>query len=348
MSVSIRDVIVVGAGPAGLHFAKNCEKDLDVLVLEEHKEIGKPVQCSGLISSNLAERVRISREFVEHRVKGAILHSPSGEKVFLSKKGIAAYVIDRGKFDAWLSKQTTSEIMLGTAAKNVKVRNGFVEIKTNKGTVKSKMLIGCDGPNSVVAKTFNAKPREFIKGVLAMVPEKDSSPRVELWFNKNLSPDGFLWRIPRAGRVEYGMFSADANFKKVEKFFKLKRHELGGGVIPLGPPKTFFNRTMLIGDAAAQVKPWSGGGVVYGLTCAEIAAKVAIQAFEAGDFSEDFLRKYEELWRGEIGRDITLGMIYREIYKRVSNSMLDRLFQKVQGLGFLNRLDMDFPSRFLF
>lgn len=335
------DVIVVGAGPSGLYSTRLLEKSLKVLVLEEHKEIGKPIQCSGLISNNLENFVKIDRGFVENEIKGAILHSQKNE-IKLEKPGGVARVIDRGKFDAFLAKDLKSEIMLSSGVRRVDVKKDFVSVETNGKEFRSRILLGCDGPNSFVRNHFGVKPGEIIRGLIAITRENDDSDFVELWFDKTLLPDGFFWKIPRGESVEYGMLSRDAEFKSLERFFKLKDYEKRAGVIPIGLQKTYFHRTLLVGDAAGQVKPWSGGGVVYGLTCAGIASDVIKKAFLSKDFSEEFLNQYETLWRKEIGKSITLGLMFREFYKDLDKEGLEKLFEKLKGKS-LNELDMDFP-----
>ena len=114
-------------------------------------------------------------------------------------------------------------------------------------------------------------------------------------------------------------------------------------MIPLGPPKTYFNRVLLVGDAAAMTKPWSGGGVIYSLTAAEIAASVIKQAKAASDFSEYFLKKYELIWKRKIGRHISAGMLGRAAFRRMGNRQLGLALRSANRVRFLmNKLDMDF------
>ncbi|UCD06851.1 MAG: NAD(P)/FAD-dependent oxidoreductase, partial [Candidatus Aenigmatarchaeota archaeon] len=155
------DVIVVGAGPSGLYSARLLEKSLRVLVLEEHKRIGEPVQCSGLISKNLENFVRIDNGFVENEVRGAVLHFPKSE-LKLEKSGGAAYVIDRGKFDMFLAKGLKSEVMLNSKVRGIEIRKDFVSVNIKGKEFRSKILLGCDGPNSLIRNHFGVRPRETV------------------------------------------------------------------------------------------------------------------------------------------------------------------------------------------
>ena len=339
----MHEVIIVGAGPVGLYAAHLLEKKLDVLVLEKKKAIGLPVQCSGLYSANLKDFIPIKKEFLEHTVTGAILHSPSLE-LKLEKPSSATFVVNREKLDRHLASQVKSDVVLDEDVKKIEIKKDRVIVTTAKRTVEAEVLIGCDGPASVVRNHFKKQPHEIINGLLATVPERNESQCVELWFHAEKVPGGFFWKIPRGKATEYGMFAKSAHFSQLEEFFNLEEgYQKSAGVIPFGPPKTYFERCLLIGDAAAQVKPWSGGGVVYGLTCARIAADVLFRAFETKDFSERFLRQYETQWKSVLGRNITLGMVFRDFLAHATNKDLDRFFSALKEAD-MNRLDMDFPE----
>lgn len=341
----MHDVIIVGAGPAGLQCARLL-KGMDILVLEEDRVVGRPSHCSGLISRNLSDLVMVKKSWIEHKVKGCILHSPGGIEIELRKPHTAAYVIDRKGFDRDFLKGLECDIKFNTRVSDVNVRKGFVEVKTNRGDFQAKIVLGCDGSGSIVRRSLGVKPRVIVNGLIAITRERDVSDLVDLWFNKDIVKDGFLWRIPRKNRTEYGIWGTGISFEKIESFFGIKKYEKRGGVINLGFQKTYFNRALLVGDSACQVKPWSGGGVVYGLICANIASEVVKEAFLKKDFSEEFLKNYETLWRKKIGRNIRAGMFMRGFYSRLSNKNIDRMFTLGRAgskLKILNKLDMDFP-----
>jgi len=338
------DIVIVGAGPAGLYSAKLCkEKGFRVAVLEEHLEIGKPMQCSGLISTNLKRFVKLNREWIEHKVKGAILHSPSGITIRLEKKNTAAYVINREKFDRFLSEDLESEIFLHTRARSVSINKSRAVVETQKDVFTSEIIFGCDGPHSLIRKHFGVRPKEMLTGIIALEDKPDDSEYVEIWFDKRLCADGFVWKIPRGSKTEHGMLSKKPSFRTLERLFNLGKYSKISGPIPMGTHKIHFARTLLIGDAASQVKPWSGGGVIYSLTAAKIAASVASKAFEKEDFSEEGLKEYEEKCAEKLNRNIQLGMMFREFYRKLSNPEIDKMFERFREMKFMNSLDMDFP-----
>lgn len=332
------DIIVVGAGPVGLYTAHLCEKmGYKVAVLEEDEEIGKPLRCSGLISRNIRKFFPDMESWgvIENEIDAAVLHSKRSELAL--KKAKAAYVINRTLFDKRISERVESEIKLGCRAEKMVVKDDFVEIATNKGVLKGEMAALCDGPNSMLVKKRNA-----VKGLIAIVNKADRSNNVDLYFDKKMLRDGFFWKIPRGETTEYGMWGKDVKFADIERFFGINRYEKFAGLIPVGPVKrSYARRVVMIGSSAGQIKPWSGGGVVYGLTCAEIAAGNIEKAFRFNDFSESALKEYEIKWKGKIGKQIKMGLFFRKFLERSTDLQLDFVFRTGRMLNY-RWMDMDF------
>lgn len=335
------DVVVVGGGAIGLYTAKLCEDmGYKVVILEEDREIGKPLKCSGLVSRNIEGFFPDIREWgvIENEVDSAVLHSKRSE-MFLRKRK-AAYVINRTEFDKKISESVRSEIRLNCKAKKITFRKDRVEIDTDKGKFTSEMVIGCDGPDSTVGRGFGRKG--IVKGLIGIVREKNRSKRVDMYFDKGLLKDGFFWKIPRGETTEYGVWGEHVGFSDLERFFGLENYERFAGLIPVRPAnRTYSRRVLLVGGSAGQVKPWSGGGVIYGLTCAKIAANTTEKAFRFNDFSEKVLKEYEKKWRESVGKQISLGLLFRKFLKSSTDLQLDIAF-RTGSLFDYGRLDMDF------
>ena len=256
------DCTIVGAGPVGLFLAQQL-KDLDVTVYEEHKKIGKPVQCTGLISKNIDSVYEIPQECILNKVKGARIYSPSGKKFELARDQDQAYVIDREKFDKKLAEG------INIQTKHVSDLN-----------FESKYIIGADGPNSIVARLSGLKPiKEKLVGLQYEIPIEDyGRDFIEMYFGDNFAPGFFAWIVPAGDRLRVGA-ATNTNVKEyLDNFLKNKFEEpeilsTNAGVIPISVRPEFTNGNIaVVGDAAGQVKATTGGGVYFGFKSAKILA----------------------------------------------------------------------------
>ena len=268
----MHDVAIVGAGPVGLYLS-SLLKGLDVVVLDRNKDIGKKAD-SGLYSRNLEKFIPMNQDWVEHKVTSARLHSPSGQEIELKKPSTAAYVVDREAFTKWLAGRSEAEIKLKTTVNSISITDR-VSMNTSNGTIESKMVVGCDGANSIVRSHFGIRPKEMLNGIIGITEETNDDSFVDLFFDKECISDGFFWKIPRGSRVEYGIMEEqkvargmlDEFCEKLGvKIEGLQAWPIPSGMIISDNPQV----TLCGGDACGLTKPWSGGGVIWSLTAANI------------------------------------------------------------------------------
>jgi digeranylgeranylglycerophospholipid reductase len=88
---------------------------------------------------------------------------------------------------------------------------------------------------------------------------------------------------------------------------------LVAGNVPVAlPPRIVTDGLMLVGDAARQVDPLTGGGIINAMTAGRLAANVAVAAIAAGDTSAGFLSRYEEEWQATVGHKMQRNYRLRE------------------------------------
>jgi geranylgeranyl reductase family protein len=348
------DVIVVGASVSGLRTAELISSQgYKVLVLEEHEKIGKPLKCAGLVSWRIFELIPdLPKEIIINEVKRAKFFSPCGNSFFLeSKKSV--YVIDREKFDKYLATRalkSNCDIRLNTALKDLGYENDCIKVFTNKGNFETKILVGADGANSLVARKLGLQQgKNFLVGMQATV-KGNFENSVELWFGQKIAPGFFAWVIPEnEKRARIGLATEKKTKLYFEKFLEKrvgkKVRPNAYGLIRFGlMKKTFAKRALLVGDAACMVKPFSGGGIIYGLIGSSICAEACTQALKKEEFSEKFFAKvYEKEWKRKLAKAILKGMLCRKFLSGLSDWQLNALFCFLKHeKNFLEKLDMDF------
>ncbi|MGC8812260.1 MAG: geranylgeranyl reductase family protein [Candidatus Aenigmatarchaeota archaeon] len=341
------DVVVVGAGPSGCISSELiAKKGYEVLVVEEHEEIGKPVQCTGLVSERIG---RIPKEIILNEIKKArffcfdkSLEIKSREKVF---------VIDRERYDkfrAEKAKEAGAEFKLG--ARFLDFKRG--KALTTRGNYQTKILIGADGPNSTVAKVSGLElPKNLFYAFQVNTFSKFDEDCVELWFSPEISKDFFAWVVPENEEIaRIGLITKENPRFFLEKFLekrvgKSKITKSLGDRIRIGLiKKSVANNVLLVGDAACQVKPFSAGGLIYGKIGAEHAANACLKALESKNFSEKFFHEnYEKKWKKELAWPIRKGLILKKIFSQVSkNKILFEIFfnLKLYNLAYLLNMDL--------
>lgn len=364
------DAIVVGAGPAGSATAAGVARaGFRVLLLEEHGQIGIPVHCSGLVTQRALDEAGVGEEIVLNRVIGAHIFAPSGRQLTLGDGTTRAFVIDRVGLDrALVDKAQEQGADLITNAKVVTVeRNGSgatvtVERNGRSFNVSARLVIGADGAHSRVARTLSMEG--YVERVVGLGAEGTlqgaDSEHVQVFVGKSIAPGWFAWTIPLGGdRVRLGVGTSNGVKPAdcLEHLFHTHADRLAGwkptrwtgGTIPIWSRRTIVqDAVMLVGDAAGQVKPTSGGGIYPSLVSARLAAGVACDALTRGDLSARALGAYPRAWQKVFGREFRRGEDLRRVYTSMDDRDFDRLlriFGNKRLLKMVNKYgDIDFPG----
>jgi len=320
----MHDFVVVGAGPAGSRFARRvAQQGYDVVAFEQG-EVGKPLACSGHVSTDIwaftpdGARGRL----LQNEIHGARFHTggPASEAHRFYKDEVVSNVIDRVGLDKLLAdaaREAGADLREDHTVVDLQERRDHVavEVRGPDGleTHRARMVAGCDGPRSRVREAVGLPdPDELLHGVLGFDDDPDDQEFVDVHLTV---PRFFAWRIPRGeAGVEYGLAmgpGADVTerFESFTDGYGVDTDRRCSGLIPIGPPDTITSgRVFLIGDAAAHNKPFTGGGILYGMTAADHAAE-QIAPTDPGTLAD-----YESAWREELLPDIRLGHLLRRSY----------------------------------
>jgi len=348
------DVAIIGGGPIGGNIAEKIAKEkYKTAIFEQKKQIGKPLKCAGLVTKRVFDFVNISeKDVIQNKIKGANIHSPSDNILTIGGEKTQAYVIDRILFDNEIinsAKKAGAELFLQSKIISAQKQNKEISlVNSNNKSFKCKLLIGADGPHSTVRDLFGfAKPSEYLVGMGAEIIHTNLNPDfVEIFVGNNVAPGFFAWIIPtnkdgsnaRIGlcvkqnashpaKYYFSKFLENNNCLKFLDNTKVKSYI--GGVVPLGfLKKTYASNVMLVGDAAAQVKPTSGGGIYPGLLCSKYCSEVAIDCLKDKNFSENNIKRYNKNWASDIGMELKMGMKFRNIFKNLSDKQMDKYILK--------------------
>jgi len=258
-------VAIIGAGTVGLYLAwKLSEKGNEVFVFERKEKIGGKV-CSGLFSERIFEFVPESKKLVKNEINFCKVHFLK-KTIYLHFKR-RFFVFDRSEIDNLLknlAENCRAKIFLN---KNV-TESDFQEFSKN-----FERIVGCDGANSIVRTFLKLQKPEFYLGIKGTEKKESFENFVETWPTKN----GFFWKIPKGKETEWGIIEKPKVAKEIfENFLKIKNlklEKIESAIIPQGLVIPKNEKITLCGDAAGLTKPWSGGGVIWGLISANLLLK---------------------------------------------------------------------------
>jgi flavin-dependent dehydrogenase len=258
-------VAVIGAGICGLYLARKLSQSgHQVTVFEKRGKIGKEA-CSGLFSERILKFIPESQKLIQNQIKSVLIHFPKRTlKVHFSKKFLVMSHLELDNLVAVLAEDSGAKIVLN------------YEVSKSNFTVLQKdfeKVIGCDGPNSVVRRILGFPDPNFRLAIQGFISRKDFGDSVEVWPKKQ----GFLWKIPRGKETEYGVIAELTKTKGfLEDFLRkkgIKIKRVASGLVPQGFLLPSHSSVTICGDASGLTKSWSGGGVIWGLSAAEILLK---------------------------------------------------------------------------
>jgi len=314
-------ILIVGAGPIGCYTARLLAKsggDMDVRIIEEHSEIGRPVHCAGLVSQEVLTHARfpIDPGCIVNQIDGAEL-CYNGDSFKINRKDVAV-VIDRERFDRFLGEGLS--IDFNTRFMGLEKEGSGYLVETDKGEYYADIVIGADGANSAMRKAAGFSEQvSYLRGVqFRLHYDRCETNLVQVYLSNPL----FVWIIPESkGIVRVGVLSHNP-YHDLLTFLKEKSIdgeilEKFAGIAPMGRCLTSKDRLFLVGDAACQVKPLTQGGIYYGMRCAEILTDCILA---------NKMNRYERQWQERFGREIDIGLKVRQMYQQLKPDTMAKIF----------------------
>jgi len=357
------NAVVIGAGPAGSYTAlRLAQLGIQTEVYEEHPEVGLPSHCAGHISIRSLKNLGyypLPKGIIENTFDAANFYSPSGSKFSIKLKTPVTCALDRAKFDQHIASQAQkagATFHLSSPVQSLQIQNGFVKgVNLKDGTaVPSKITVDTEGISSRLLRQAGLRGLNGAGLVYAVETEIDQVQNVELHavevYMGSSAPGFYSWLIPRPdGSAKLGLATDRGNpqdylQRLMTKHPVAKRQVKGAKIlktnyhaIPLAGPisRAYANGFLAVGDVASQVKPTTGGGVIFGLTCAEFAAQTTKTALETGDASAKMLSVYQKRCNEALNFDVAFMLRLR----RFLNSLSDERWDSV--LRFCNRVGVD-------
>jgi len=335
-------VSVIGASIAGLIGARElASRGIETIVYEEHREIGIPEKCDGLVSAaGLNELGIVPPSYtVQNRLTRARFFSPSSNKeVDIDARKQNVVVLDRSRFDKYLAEiaaRAGAKIELGSRVSKISQDAESASIALSESAaVKSDAVLDCSGYETFIRDGgLVLQAGQYL--VYGTWFEKST---VEVYLDPLDAPGFFKWVIPISSDVaKIGVAGLGINtFSVLDSFVKEKNavaiRKSAAPVICSGTSKKFVDgRIVKAGDSCGQPKPTTGGGIYTGGYGGMLAGRTIADAVENNDFR--ILDVYEKEWRGKFGDEFRTQLYARNVFSKMNAQQLDKLFDMVNSSG---------------
>jgi geranylgeranyl reductase family protein len=356
----LKDVAIVGAGPAGLHSAFLLAKaGLDVVLFEAQSRVGERAICSGVVGDEAFARFDLPTQPILSDIRCIQAISPGGRKLEHRTEAPLAQVLDKGEFNRALAQRALNagvELQLGCWVNSLEVEKHSVEIRYSSAEaraagLRAQMAIITTGVNGSLNQALGlAHPRQFLRALQAelTLPPNGHGNATRVFVGQGVAPGAFGWEIPLGNnRWRVGLMTEH----NPEPYFAKLLHRVAPGIdistlridrkgiAQAAVGRCVVERVIAAGEAAGHIKTTTGGGIYYGLLSAELVAEVVIRAFRSKDFSAQTLGEFERYWRSTFGNELMVGYFARKLAGHFTDGQIDGFFDAANATDLLVRLN---------
>jgi flavin-dependent dehydrogenase len=356
MKKEVFDVIIVGAGPAGLMLAKKLDNSgLRVLLIEKRKTIKKLDYGIFMTFCDTVKKFKIGHAVINQFQNFAVYGPQESAKVCLNKKAFALVDLNRWAEKIRLKCDARTNTQIVSARKNKK---GITLTDAKNNRYFGKLVADCSGNSQIVAASLGIKKstiyfrcHTFLLENCSIPDHKEPSLSADLKFT-----NGAGWLYPFSStKCQFGLadfLPCKSKFKKnlrkravmMAKYFKpysgwFKNSKIASEFYKDAPviqphSSMISDNFISVGDAGGQSAPFLGEGIRTAFEMAVVASEVIKKAFVKGDFSNKTLGEFQKKWREKFGKKYAFSILLRKLWTdEFSNEDIDYLINNLKKLS---------------
>ena len=356
------DVLIIGAGPAGLSAAKKLsELDIEYTLISREDNPGVNKVCGGYVPIRAIEEFNLKNIPDAHFVSSIRMKFPLLDILrvdFDHPVGVNVTRENLGKALLNRIQINSDELQLGTECGKIKTTGDRCITQYTKGSksgaISSNLIIDASGANPVSLRfsPIRKRPLNSQMGYAVQYQMKTNEPLEivnDFFYGSEFSPRGYAWSFPRAnetvlgtgGIVEIVRRSRMRTSTYLDRLVNNtdpitdELQEAGAEIVkreaalmPLAGNihPSFGNRIILAGDAACHCSPITGEGIHYSLIGGMKAAEVAADCVQKKEFSNKALSRYQQLWTSIFGSDLKWGLWLQKRFLESGSSSMSSKF----------------------
>jgi len=355
----------VGAGPAGSYIAYELASlGHDVAVFEEKSASGLNVCCTGIISTECFHSLGLGTDVILTKANSIKFFSPAGRRLRLQTEKVQAYVVNRLLLDKALASKAQSQgaqYFFSSPVIDIIPRKDSIQVETlcfgAREIFSARAVVLASGfKPKLPPKLGLGKIKSFLVGAQTEIEDKNVD-EPEVYFGQEIAPGSFAWLVPTSANKAYvGLLATSQAKLHLQKFLNnlfckgritSREVEIRQKAIPVGTlARSYGDRVLVIGDAAGQVKPTTGGGIYFGHLGARVAAEVLDEALRSDNLTAGQLSRYQKQWKAKMGKELSRGYWVRWAYAKLSDRQIEGIFNMFDSSGMaealLNSSDFSF------
>lgn len=336
------DVVIVGAGVVGSFAAAELARmGYKVCILEKNARPGMKSVCTGIISKECLDMIPQARAALLYEASSARIFSPAGKCIHVQRDKTQAFVLDRPSLDRLMAasaRDAGADLYLSSRVTSVTRKDETVSINVDGTAVVTAqiVLIACGAGSSLTGVLRLGKVNDYAYGAQTELVV-EGLDEVEVYSGTDIAPGFFAWLVPTGDdRAKVGLLCKNDPKIHLRNFLDrvARRGRINNtsekvqyGMVPLQPlARTFGEHFLVVGDAAGQVKPTTGGGIFFGLICANLAVQTIDEVFKASDFSQKKFSAYQKRWHRQLKQELSIDYWAHRFYGSLSNRQIEHIF----------------------
>lgn len=353
------DVIVVGGGPIGSRVAINLAVDgLSVLVLEKRSDFEKNVCCTGLVSAECIGDFHIPSLLTREEFSGAEVISPNGNSLSMCRTNPQAYSVKRNDFDAWCANEVTlvgADYLFNHHVEHIKKHPDHVDVfcMGDNDVYQGRVVVIATGfGGNLLEQCGMKKSKSFTYGIQG-VGHNINFDHIKMFANRKFSSNSFAWAVPVDVENDIALCGLMTKHEPKTYFERFSQYLIQEGIVEsiddvqtrcITTSPTWHitaDRALAVGDVAGQVKPITGGGIYYGLLCADLLTECLLNAFQNQTFTKQAFEPYKQEVKALLKNELKVAGYASKCFGLFTNGQIEWAFNFAKKKDLLSKLSND-------